>query len=89
MRLRLLRSDGHGAAAVLESGGGSCCLEFPLVDHRILLAVLTYIFSHSQSLFAIPIVIMGLASLAGGTWFLVNWSTKRVKKAWPSIGVEL
>lgn len=49
-------------------------------------ALITYLFAHSSPALAIPIVIMGLASLAGGTWFFVNWITRRVESAWPVIG---
>ena len=54
----------------------------------IVIAQATYIFAHNSPLWAIPIVIMGLALLAGGTWFFVHWSTVRVEAAWPSIGVD-
>jgi len=54
----------------------------------IIIVVATYAFAHGSPSLAIPIVIMGLALLAGGTWFFVNWSMKRVEKAWPRIGVD-
>ncbi len=51
-------------------------------------AITTYFFAQSEPTLAIPIVIMGLALLAGGTWFFVQRSTNRVEKAWPRIGVN-
>ena len=45
-----------------------------------------YIFALSTPALAIPIVIMGLALLAGGTLFFVNSRTNLVEAAWPSIG---
>jgi len=54
----------------------------------IFLAETTYFFAGATPSLAIPIVIMGLALLAGGTWFFVQWSTNRVEKAWPGIGAE-
>lgn len=50
------------------------------------IALLTFRFAHGSPALAIPIVIMGLALLAGGTWFFVNWITRRVERAWPMIG---
>ena len=46
----------------------------------------TYILAASMTLLAIPIVIMGLALLAGGTWFFVQWCANRAERAWPRIG---
>jgi hypothetical protein len=46
-----------------------------------------YIFALSTPALAIPIVIMGLALLAGGTLFFVHSRTNLVEEAWPSIGV--
>lgn len=52
----------------------------------VFVAITTYFFALSEPGLAIPIVIMGLALLAGGTWFFVQWCTNRVEKAWPRIG---
>ncbi len=54
----------------------------------VIIAISTYFFAQSEPALAIPIVIMGLALLAGGTWFFVQRSTNRVEKAWPQIGVN-
>ena len=51
-------------------------------------AITTYFYAQSEPALAIPIVIMGLALLAGGTWFFLQRSTNRVEKAWPRIGVN-
>ena len=45
-----------------------------------------YIFALSTPALAIPIVIMGLALLAGGTLFFVHSRTNLVEGAWPTIG---
>lgn len=55
----------------------------------VIVAVATYALAHGNVYLAIPIVIMGLALLAGGTWFFVHWCTTRVEKAWPLIGTEV
>jgi hypothetical protein len=47
-----------------------------------------YYFAYSNPALAIPIVIMGLALLAGGTWFFVHARTNRVERAWPGIGAN-
>lgn len=53
----------------------------------LLVAWFIYMWANGQPAFAIPIVLMGLAVMAGGTWFFAHWSTRRVEKAWPTIGV--
>ena len=40
------------------------------------------VLAHSAVVLTIPIVIMGLSLLAGGTWFFVQWRTNRVAAAW-------
>jgi hypothetical protein len=54
----------------------------------IIVAVGIFSIANSSPSLAIPIVIMGLALLAGGTWFFVQWSTNRVEVAWPRIGSD-
>jgi hypothetical protein len=54
----------------------------------ILLAAITYIVAHGLAAWAIPIVVMGLAMMAGVTWFFVHWSTNRIEAAWPRIGTD-
>ena len=53
----------------------------------LIVAWFIYLWANGQPAFAIPIVLMGLAVMAGGTWFFAHWSTRRVEKAWPVIGV--
>ena len=52
----------------------------------IVVAVATYALANGQPSFAIPIVIMGLAILAGGTWFFVHTRVNTVEAVWPQIG---
>lgn len=52
----------------------------------IIIAMATYITANEIPSLAMPVVIMGLALLAGGTWFFVQWCTNRVEAAWPGIG---
>ncbi len=54
----------------------------------IIIAMATYLVANETPSLAIPAVIMGLALLAGGTWFFVQWCTNRVEKAWPGIGAN-
>jgi thiol:disulfide interchange protein len=54
----------------------------------VLLAETIYLSASVVTSAAIPIVVLGLSVLAGGTWFFVQWSTNRVEKAWPRIGAE-
>ena len=53
----------------------------------IVVAVLIFHAANTVPSLAIPIVIMGLALLAGGTWFFVHWSTNRVEAGWPELEV--
>ncbi|HEY53357.1 MAG TPA: hypothetical protein G4N94_07870 [Caldilineae bacterium] len=54
----------------------------------IIIVMATYLVANETPSLAIPAVIMGLALLAGGTWFFVQWCTNRVEKAWPRIGAN-
>jgi hypothetical protein len=54
----------------------------------ILIAVATYALAHGQQPFAIPIVIMGLALLAGGTWLLIHARSNKVEAVWSRLGTE-
>jgi len=54
----------------------------------IVVAVGTYIIANESPSLAVPVLIMGLALLAGGTWFFVHWSSNRVEAAWPLIGTD-
>jgi hypothetical protein len=52
----------------------------------IIIAWVVYLGAHAYQNLAIPIVIIGLALLAGITWFFIHLSSARVEKAWPLIG---
>ncbi len=52
----------------------------------IIIAATTFLFALNLTTLAIPIVILGLALMAGETWFFVNWCSNRVEVAWPTIG---
>ena len=77
---RQMRNKKSGVPALIGAG------LYSLVG--IILAMVIYMLAHGSPTFAIPIVILGLAVMAGVTWFFVHWSTRRVEKAWPGIGVE-
>ena len=53
----------------------------------LILAFGTYALAHGSPIWAISIVVMGLAIMGGGTWFFVHRITVRVEKSWPSIGI--
>lgn len=52
----------------------------------VVVVMSAFFFAQAKPAFAIPIVMMGLALLAGGTWFFVHWANGRVEKVWPTIG---
>jgi hypothetical protein len=52
----------------------------------IVVAVFTYFVAQSDPTLTIPIVVLGLGLLAGGTYLFVSWCTRRVEAAWPRIG---
>lgn len=54
----------------------------------IVVAWATYIVAQAQQAFAIPIVILGLSILAGGTWLFVHRRSKKIEDAWTRIGTE-
>jgi hypothetical protein len=54
----------------------------------LFIAMATYFVANETPSLAVPAVIMGLALLAGGTWFFVQWCINRVEKAWPRIGAD-
>jgi enoyl-CoA hydratase/carnithine racemase len=43
---------------------------------------MTYMVASANASWAIPAVILGLAILAGGTWFFVHWNTRCVAGPW-------
>ena len=55
--------------------------------HRFL-AVATYALAHGQQTYAVPIVILGMALLAGGTWLFVHRRSNKVEAAWSKVGTE-
>jgi hypothetical protein len=54
----------------------------------VAVAWFTYIVANAQQAYAVPIVIAGLALLAGGTWLFVHRRSRKVESAWVRIGVE-
>jgi hypothetical protein len=54
----------------------------------VFVALATYALAHGQQAYAVPIVIMGLALLAGGTWLFVHTRANKVEAAWARIGTE-
>jgi ABC-2 type transport system permease protein len=70
---------------------GSLPALFGTVFYVVLAAIVAesaYLTANAWPSFAVPIVLMGLALLGGGTWFFVQWRTGRVERAWPAIGAE-
>ena len=54
----------------------------------IFVSLATYALANGQQAYAVPIVIMGLALLIGGTWLFVHTRSRKVETAWARIGTE-
>ena len=74
----------------VETGLLGADLKYTLIPliAGVFVALATYALAHGQQTYAVPIVIMGLALLAGGTWLFVHTRSRKVEAAWARIGTE-
>lgn len=52
----------------------------------MLVALAAFVVGVGTAVPAIATALLGLAVLAGGTWFFVSWRMRRVEAAWPMLG---